>query len=319
MKKKQQIYRPPFWAFNGHIETIAQAMLRPDAPITFQSENLELPDHDFIHLNWHRQGNAKLIIIIPGLESNAQQGYVRHLAAVLAQEGFDVLVPDHRGGNDFPNRLYRSYHSGNSEDLALIMQSDKVKAYPECYLAGFSLGANIVLKYLGEQEGEAPVAKAAAVSTPFNLALCSDHLEARSNRIYQRRFMRKLKRRLYQKHNDFPGQLTTAAIEQCDTIKSIDDLYTAPAHGFADADDYYARCSSKRFLRRITTPTLVVSAHNDPLIPLEEEVNNILSDNVAITAFITPNGGHVGYPNTALTGINWYENIIASFFKHNED
>lgn len=315
MENKATPYKAPFWACNGHIETISQAMLRPDVKFTFQSEVLELPDGDFIHLNWHCKKNPKLVIIIPGLESNAQQGYVRHLAAVLSREGFDILVPDHRGGNDFPNRLYRSYHSGNSEDLEQIIKSDHVKAYPECYLAGFSLGANIVLKYLGERKETASVVKGVAISTPFDLALCSDHLEARSNRIYQRRFMRKLKQRLYQKHHDFPQKITTEAIEQCRTIKSIDDLYTAPAHGFANADDYYARCSSKRFLHDITTPSLVISASNDPLIPLEKDVLDKLYNNTAISPIITPKGGHVGYPKSGLRGVNWYEKAIVSFFK----
>lgn len=311
-------YKQPFWAFNGHLETIVPALLRQSPPFNYSIEPLTLEDSDNIQLNWYSNNHRRLAVILPGLESNAERNYVKSLVLYLSKEGFDVLVPDHRGCGTKMNKLYRSYHSGNTEDLKAVLHSTKVAAYQEKYLLGFSLGGNIVLRYLGEEGSKSVFKKAATISAPFDLSLCSAALEKPSTRLYRKRFVRNLKIRLHQKATAFPNKLSRATIDNCQTIKDIDDVYTAPAHGFIDADDYYTQCSSERVLDNITTQTLIINAANDPIIPIKDQSKELLHKNKAISFIMTEKGGHVGHPTLLIRGKNWYERQVISFFTSNE-
>jgi uncharacterized protein len=305
-------YFPPKWALNGMVETIVPALFRPIPSFEFKTEIHHLPDSDVVPLNWLKRSNKKLVVLVPGLESNSTRSYIKNISYYLSQAGFDVLVIDHRGCR-IPNKVFRSYHSGNSEDLKEILNSKVVSSYEKIYLIGFSLGGNIVLKYLGEYADKPIISKAASVCAPFDLVLCSKELETKKNRIFQKRFVRSLKKSLLVKHQSFPDKISPEAINACKTLWDVDDLYTAPVHGFENALDYYTKCSSKNFLKHISVPTLLINAKNDPLIPLNGEAHDLINNN-HLRPIFTDRGGHLGYPTRFLKGINFYEKVILEFF-----
>ena len=259
-------YHPPRWATNGYVETIIPALFRKAPAFETESGRLKTPDGDELWLNWKRRPASKLAVIVPGLESDATKTYIKSLSRLLFHAGYDILVPDHRGGVR-ANRLFRSYHSGNTGDLDLILTSDRVSAYEEVFLTGFSLGGNIVLKYLGEKKENTLVRKAAAISTPFDLNRCSGALEHRRNFLFSRRFLKSMKRRLSEKIRHFPGRIPPQALKNCKSVREFDELYTAPAHGFESAEQYYTACSSRYFLKDIAVPTLLINAPPLPCTP----------------------------------------------------
>jgi uncharacterized protein len=294
------------------LQTIVPAVLRPVPSFEFQLQPFRLPDGDEIALNWLLGSFRKLVIVVPGLESNSTRSYIKNLAHYLHQSEFDVLVVDHRGCR-IPNKVFRSYHSGNTEDLKVIVESLEHLRYKQIYLVGFSLGGNIVLKYLGENVDN-PIYRAASVCAPIDLLLCSKELETKRNRIFRHRFVKSLKKNLLIKQKAFPSLLDIESIKSCKSLWDIDELYTAPVHGFRNAEDYYIRCSSRLYIKHISVPTMVLNAKNDPLIPLDEDMVGLLNEHPTLFPVITASGGHMGYPTKWLRGINYYEKAIIDYF-----
>jgi predicted alpha/beta-fold hydrolase len=205
-----------------------------------------------------------------------------------------------RGGGDEPNRAPRFYHSGETGDLAFAV--DRVLAeFPQAPIAlcGISLGGNVLLKWLGER-GEAlspRVVAAAAISVPFDLERGSRHISQGFSRVYERHFLRTLRRKAEAKLERYPTLFKLEALREARTLYDFDDIVTGPVHGFADAHDYYSRSSSLRFLSRIRRPTLLLSARDDPFLPSDvlDEVVGIAHDNHYLTTEFTERGGHVGF------------------------
>lgn len=243
------------------------------------------------------------------MESNAERAYVRNLANVCQKKGLDVLVPDHRSCGDVFNKLYRSYHSGNSADLREILNHAS-EQYNKVFLIGFSLGGNIVLKYLGEQDVNNKISKAFCISTPLDLSYSSTLLEKTENTVYRKRFVKKLKYRLLKKAEQFPDKLMKSDISKAFTIKDIDDLYTSKAHGFKDAEEYYRINSSKNFIHNIEVETHLFNAQNDPMIFLRTFEIEQLQSNTAIHLHLQEEGGHVGFPSSLFEKYNFYEKAI---------
>lgn len=313
-------YRPSPWMRNGHISTIYAALLRRVPNPGQQRERLELEDGDFLDLDWsyaskvrskstqnssHGSQNkhirsdrgAKALVLIHGLEGNAQRPYMLGSAAVFQKAGFDVCSVNLRGCSGMPNRLYRSYHSGATEDLnAVLKHLGQTKGYEEIYLKGFSLGGNLILKFLGETWQTARYIRAAvAVSVPCDLHDSLQQLNMSKNQLYARRFLRNLKGKLRQKQRLFPDLISDAMIQKVRTLKDFDDLYTSQAHGFRDALDYYARCSSLEFLSGIRVPTLLLNAANDSFLgpSCYPEAMAQSQDNLFFESPVY--GGHVGF------------------------
>jgi predicted alpha/beta-fold hydrolase len=266
---------------------------------------LQTPDLDEIQLNYSKTGAKKLTILVPGLESNAEQGYVRRMAHYLNKAGFDVLVPDHRGCGDSTNKVFRSYHSGNSEDLDLVINSIKA-SYSEIRLIGFSLGGSIVMNYLADYPKN-PVTSAVTISAPLDLNASSKKLEQPAAKLYNDRFVKKLATRLAVKVPLSDGQLYKSDLNACITLRDIDNIYTGPAHGYKNAHDYYTACSSSTKLKKVQTSTLFIYAKNDPLIATSEGLFSELRAHDHIELLLTEHGGHVAHASNWLQNQNWYE------------
>ena len=262
-------YRAPIGLRSGHLATIYPTLFRrvDSPPIT--RERLELPDGDFMDLDWSPRKNKRLAIIGHGLEGESSAKYIRGMSLALQKRDWDTLAWNCRGCSGEPNRLLRSYHSGVSDDLGHVVDHAIAQGYQNIALIGFSLGGNIVLKYLGEQGANlhAQVKAAVAFSVPCDLTSSSLRLGDWDNKIYMSRFMAGLKAKVIQKNEKFPGKLDLSGIEKIKTFAEFDDRFTAPLNGFTDARDYWTRASSKPYLPAITIPTLMVQALNDPFLP----------------------------------------------------
>lgn len=310
MKVFPKSYHAPFWAINAHVETVVPALFKKAPKLKLKTKAFQFPDGDITLSHWKQEGSNQLSIIVPGLESDSSRNYVRSMGYYLSKIG-DIVILDHRNCG-IPNKLFRSYHSGNSEDLHFFI-SQVAHEYEQINLVAFSLGGNIALKHLGEQGSQSVLHKAAVISAPFDLNYCSNAIEKPSNGIYQKRFVKKLQEKLLKKSQDYPNLLDPNEIKASKTLRAIDNIYTAPAHGFKDASEYYQLCSSKEFISQIEVPTLLINALNDPITPIEDvhEIERIKSDSIKM--LYTKKGGHVGHPSVFLNGMNWYEQVVLQY------
>ena len=306
-------YKAPFWAFNGHISTILNALLRKQPPINYKKELFNFKDSDITQLNWLKQESQELIIIIPGMGSEATRNYITNTAYYLFKNNYDVLVPDHRD-TSIANKKVKSYHSANYEDLKEIIDSIPETSYKKIHLVGYCLGGSITLNYIYRYPKR--INKTITISAPLELKNSSKALEAPNNFLYQRRFVNNLKAKLLEKAKQYPNEISLKAIKDCRTIEDIDNAYTAPVNGFRDADDYYHYGSASNFLDKINTSLLVISSCDDTFIPISEATIKKMNDNKGITPLITKKGGHVAYPNSFMKGIFWHEKQILQFISN---
>lgn len=303
--------RPPF-LFTAHLETIYPALLRRVKGVLYRRERIQTPDNDFLDLDWLRQGSKKLMIISHGLEGNSSRAYMKGMAYAGFIKNFDVLTWNFRGCSEEMNRQLRFYHSGATDDLDWIVRHAIQKAYTEIYLIGFSLGGNLTLKYLGEQQPYPELKKAAVFSVPIDLHASCLKISKPSNWVYSNRFLKSLKGKVIQKSNTMAG-LDIIGIEKIKTLIQFDDQYTAPLHGFLNAMDYYRKCSSLHFLDAVKIPTLLVNAQNDPFLSEACYPGTQLKNHPFIKFESPTYGGHVGFTQFNKNGLYWSEERALSF------
>jgi predicted alpha/beta-fold hydrolase len=308
-------YTPPFILFNGHLETIFPALFRTVHYKPYVRERIPTPDDDFLDLDWLRQGAEKLVIISHGLEGNTHRAYVRGMARVLCQSGFDVLAWNYRGCSEEMNRQLRFYHSGATDDLDLVIQHALRQGYTYLYLIGFSLGGNLTLKYLGENRNISHRLKKAIVySVPLDLYSSCMTISKRQNRLYELKFLFSLKAKIKRKARQFP-ELDIRHLDRIRTLREFDDHYTAPLHGFAHALDYYERCSSIHFAGNISIPTRIINAKNDPFLSPVCFPEKMFLHHPAVEFIAPERGGHVGFTEFGTKGVYWSEFQAVEFFR----
>lgn len=257
-------------------------------------------DNDFTDVDLVQQNSSSLAIVLHGLEGSSYSSYMRGMVRALANASFDVAAKNFRGCSGHPNLKPYSYHSGSSSDLSDVVHhfiDDPRFDYQSIYLVGFSLGGNVLLKYLGEISEQAPtqIKGAVAISVPIDLESCAEKLASLSNRIYMKRFLRMLKEKMAIKAEMFPDTLSIQGFESLKTFADFDGRYVAPLHGFKDARDYWRKSSSLPLLSRISVPTLLLNAQDDPFLtphcfPDEESKKNRFFFLEAPSR-----GGHVGF------------------------
>ncbi len=290
-------YRAPLGLRGGHFSTVYPTLFRRVGSPPIERERLELPDGDFMDLDWSPRKNSRLAIIGHGLEGESCAKYIRGMSLALQKRGWDTLAWNCRGCSGEPNRLLRSYHSGVSDDLGLVVDHALTQDYQKLALIGFSLGGNIALKYLGEQGSAVPpeIKAAVAFSVPCDLTSSSLRLGDWDNKIYMSRFMDGLKEKVTTKNEKFPGKLDLSGIAKVKTFAEFDDRYTAPLNGFTDARDYWTRASSRPLLPAIAVPTLVIQALNDPFLPERCFPRKIAHQSRHLYLETPAHGGHVGF------------------------
>ncbi len=312
-------YKAPFWLPDGHSQSIYPSLFRR-VPLTHShSERLELPDGDFLDVDWHlRKGELHekpLLIVSHGLEGDSRRHYITGLIRSFPE--FHALAWNYRSCSGDPNRNLRFYHSGATDDLDFVIQEALSRGVKDIYLAGFSLGGNLSLKWLGENGKKASqfVRKAVAFSVPLHLSSSSQQLTRWENRLYTHRFLQTLLEKVTEKSARYPQDITPSMLASIRSLYEFDNVITGPLHGFKDAEDYYERNSSLYFLSGIRVPTLIVNAKNDPFLSQECLPEQIDSDFVQIE--LPDSGGHCGFYPSNYRGQTWAEQRAAAWFNGN--
>lgn len=304
-------FRPAWWLPGPHAQTIGGRYLRPVRGVCYRRERVDTPDGDFLDLDFATVEGLPVpdapgipaVLVIHGLEGSAASAYVLETCRQLARRGIRSVATNFRSCSGEPNRLARLYHAGDTGDVEWVLRLLAAR-FPGAPLGavGFSLGANQLLKYLGERGRETPLRAAVAVSVPYDLAAGADKLDATvMGRLYTAVFLRSLKAKYQAKRALLGGAYDDARVLAARTFREFDDAATAPLHGFRDAAHYYGSSSSGRFLSRVRVPTLLVHAEDDPFVPAGAMPYAAVRDNPCLAAAFTAEGGHVGF----IGGLPW--------------
>lgn len=311
-------YRPPVLLHNGHLQTIIPTLFRRVAGVVYTRMRVATPDGDFLDVDTSRVGKDRVVIVAHGLEGNSNRPYVVGMVKAFNRAGWDAVAWNFRGCGGEPNRKLRSYHSGATEDLEVVVKRVVgTGRYATVGLVGFSMGGNIVLKYLGEQgkRVDSRIRAAAAFSVPCDLASAALKMGSRANRLYMRRFLRMLHDKIQAKMELFPGCIDDRGYEHIRTFKEFDERYTAPLCGFASAEDYWARASSKPLLGAIRVPALLVNALDDPFLPPSCYPHTEAASNPFLFLETPRTGGHVGFLSFPDHGVYWSETRAVEFLE----
>lgn len=289
-------FQPAWWLANPHAQTLWPVLCRRRPRLALRRERLELPDGDFLDLDWTPGDRGPIALILHGLEGSSGSHYARGLLAAIVRQGWRGAVMHFRGCGGQPNRLARSYCAGDTTDIAHVVH-DLWRREPTTSLAaiGYSLGGNALLKWLGEIGGDTPLQAAVAVSVPFLLDTAARRLGQGFSRLYQFYLLRELKHTYRRKfHDRSDGPIPLVELAGLRDFYAFDDRVTAPLHSYAGVHDYYARASCRPYLRHIRIPTLLLHTLDDPFmlpeaIPEREELS------ASIRLELSPQGGHVGF------------------------
>lgn len=301
-------FRPAWWLPGSHLQTLWSRLWRRGPVIPMRRETWETPDGDLLELD-HVDGSARspLLLGLHGLEGCSRSLYMQGLMDMARRRGWRGVALNFRScaappgrphGQWTMNRGPRMYHSGETSDLDWVVERLRARE-PDLVLllVGVSLGGNVLLKWLGERGAEAVerARAAVAISAPYDLAACAAALEGGMGYVYMHAFLKTLKRKALLFAERHPGTVDVDGVRRARTFRHIDDAATAPIHGFADADDYYARASSLPWLERIRVPTLLLNAIDDPFQPRAALERARRRASPAVTCEFTERGGHVGW------------------------
>jgi uncharacterized protein len=311
-----QAYRAPWWLPGGDLQTLWPALAGRRVPVAagFRRERWQTPDGDFLDLDWQRvsggpvPGGRPLLVLFHGLEGSSRSHYAQAFARVAADAGIDFVVPHFRGCGGDLNLAPRAYHSGDHVEVGWILERLRRVHGAPLLAAGVSLGGNALLRWAAEAGHSASqaVGAVAAVSAPLDLSAASRAIGRGFNRLaYTGMFLRSMKPKALRKLAQHPGLFNREALLAARDLYAFDDVFTAPLHGFAGVDDYYARASARPHLQRVRVPALVLNAANDPFVPAQS-----LPAPGPIGPWLTVarpvHGGHVGFPAGGFPGhVHW--------------
>ena len=301
-------YYPPGLFKNAHFSTIYSAFFRRVPYLEQVRERLSLSDGDFLDMDWSfsKESKNKVAILLHGLEGNAQRSYIKGMAVNLIKDHWDIAAINFRGCSGESNKKYLSYNAGRTNDLEEIIDCIlKKDQYQEIILIGFSLGGNLLLKYLGEREFiPSEIKKGIAISAPIHLKGSLKSLSKPNNWIYRTSFLLHLKEKYKIKMKQFPDKMNKEDLKKIRSLLAFDNIYTAPAHGFKDAYDYYEKNSSKPFLSNIKIPVLLINSKNDSFLSPECYPYKIAETSKYIYLETPLYGGHVGFHQSNETYYN---------------
>jgi uncharacterized protein len=302
-RPSEYTYTPAWWVPGAHLRTLWGKLVRRPPVVETRVERWSTPDGDEVELRRiaSRAGDdAPRLLVLHGLEGTIRSHYLRGTLARAQRLGWAADALIFRSCNGEVTRARRLYHSGETTDLDFVVRR-LVREHPgqSLGIVGFSLGGNVLLKWLGERGADLPpeVRGAVAVSVPFDLERGSRFIERGFGRVYTKHFLRTLREKARAKLVRDPGLFDAEALSRAQTLYDFDDAVTAPVHGFESAHDYYHRSSSLHFLSAIRRPTLLLSAYDDPFLPPDvlRKVDRIAAANPALETEFHERGGHVGF------------------------
>lgn len=319
------MFESPWWLPGPHLQTLWQPLLRRCPAIDVRRERIETPDGDFLDLDWHAEQHRPLVILLHGLTGSTRSPYIVGMQSALGLHGYRSVAMNFRGCSGSPNQTWKAYHSGDTADLHHLIQVLKSRE-PETELRaiGFSLGGNVLLKYLGEEGSGAGIEAAVSVSAPIKLAFCATRLDTGVSQLYRNQLIKELKEYLLIKtrflrdngyDEDAERLMVLGPLDGVRSFWDYDDRVVARLYGFKNASDYYEKSSSFGYLQAIERPTLIIQSLDDPfltpdVLPKPQEHGA----HVSIRA--TPRGGHVGFVHgdRPWRPQYWLESEVTRFF-----
>ncbi len=293
-------FAAPWWLRSAHAQTVWASLFRRPPAVELRPERITTPDGDFLDLAWSDAAEPgpgePVVLLIHGLAGSMESIYIHGIITELSRRGVLAVAMNLRGAGDEPNRHARSYHSGAYEDMEHVLEHISGR-FPGCSLraAGVSLGGNLLLCHAGHRGSDSPLDQAVAICPPIELARCLESLSTGVSRLYQRYLLRGLQASVRPKGDLLRAAgLDVEAILGARNFREYDEHFTAPAHGFGSAEEYYAVCSSRPLLRSIRVPTTVLFAADDPfmhpsMVPEPAELSPFVRFEVS------EHGGHVGF------------------------
>ncbi|SFV66568.1 Hydrolase, alpha/beta fold family functionally coupled to Phosphoribulokinase [hydrothermal vent metagenome] len=316
-------FQPSLMLKNRHIQTVYASLFRKFPKLEIAIESFKLSDGDFVEAYWHILTNhtntTPIVILFHGLAGSFTSPYIQGSMQALSQAGFSSVIMHFRGCSGKENHKARSYHSGDTKDALEFITAVK-KRYPhtKLFAVGYSLGANMLLKLLGEEKEKILLDAAIAVSAPMLLDVCANRMNHGFSKFYQYILLKDLRIMLDKKYDKFDMQkllgLKRKDINNLKNFWQFDEAYTAKINSFTSAQDYYQKSSAKAYLKNITIPTLIIHAKNDPfmtpeVIPNKEEISH------SVALEILENGGHVGFiSGTIFKPEYWLEKRVVDYF-----
>lgn len=309
-------FKPAWWLPSSHLQTIWPVICRSDINLPLERERMELPDGDFLDLDWcDKNKSSPIVLILHGFEGSIESHYSKGMLQAINHHGWRGVFMHFRGCSGEPNRLPRGYHSGETKDVDFVVRTI-AKREPNVSIAaiGYSLGGNVLLKWLGETGSNNPLKAATAISVPFDLHKALFRIEHGFSRLYQWYLVKGARDRLLHKFEKVEAPFDISILDDVQGIQDLDRKYTVPIHGFSSVDEYYTVASSRQYLHSIRVPTLLVQSKDDPfmtedVIPHSDELS------AQITLEVTAAGGHVGFVsgNVPWRAHYWLEERIPEF------
>lgn len=310
-------YKAPYFLSNAHLGTIVPNLLRFTFGIRYERQRLFTADGDFVDIDWSVVGGSKLVILSHGLESSSRAPYIMGMVKHFNRLGYDTVAWNFRSCSGEVNLTVPFYHPGQTWDLQQVIDTATARGYKEIYMAGFSLGGAITLRYLGEK-GDAlqpEIKRAVVFSVPTDLSASAHHLSEGNQAMYGRAFLFKYRRKMILKAKKMPDNYDLSAWDNIHTLIDFDEAFNVPWHGHADAEAFYEATTPKHLLTRITIPTLIVNAMNDPFLPPACYPWDAASAIPNLYLEVPELGGHVGFMTLSWKGISWSESRAQAFFE----
>lgn len=313
-------FSPAWWLKNGHVQTMAAKFLRRHYTIETSDETLELPDGDFVDLAWTEKVSPTcerpIVAVLHGLEGSKNSHYAKGMLSAIKANGWVGVLMHFRGCSGRPNRMAKSYHSGQTCDVDFFSRY-LANSYPKAKKAivGFSLGGNVLTRYLAEQKDNIYQA-ASVICAPLDLSSCCDRINHGFSRVYQKYLVDMLKASTVEKINiNLLPSISQKDLLNIRSIRDFDQMVTAPINGFIDANDYYQKASGRDVLNNVTTPCLVIHASDDPFL-CHKNTTAISILPKHITFEVSKRGGHVGFisGNNPFKPQFWLEVRVPKFF-----
>lgn len=308
-------YKPGFLFKLGDVNTVYPSFFR-NVKVKYERERLELEDGDFLDIDRIKKGNKKAAILCHGLEGSSNSNYIRAIASLLSKSSYDVVAVNYRSCSGEINRLPRFYNAGATDDLGKIIDYVE-KDYESIYLIGYSLGANLILKYLGVDNGKDKKLKAGvAISCPLDLYDSSFTLNKKRNYVYKMKFLLSFKKKLKEKNKLMPDKIDITGIDKLKDFNEFDERYTAKLGGYKNAEDYYKKESAINFIGDIKVPALIINAQDDPILSSKCYPKNLKNLNENLNVLYPKYGGHVGFAKFNKN-YYWTDYKVLEFFRRN--
>jgi len=308
-------YKPIFPFTHGKLSTIYPFLFRPKGKVLYTRKRITTPDKDFLDLDYIQNKNKELVVLCHGLEGDTGSKYLRRLAGHLVANQYDIVAINFRSCSGEMNLAKRLYHSGETTDVNHVISLHE-DDYDSIHLIGFSLGGNVVLKLAGENPSgiSKKIKSVQGISVPVQLASAAAEIVKPHNHIFEKRFIQDLSNKAIQKNDQYPGLFDLEKVAQIQNLMELDDLLTAPLHGFKNGQDYYAKSSSKQYLKDLSIPAQLINAHNDSFLGEECYPYEAARENPMFSFLDPAYGGHVGFVRPGRKWY-WHELRIIEFLK----